>query len=498
LSRAGAEFYRLMCRYPDIELSDAPDQVVLSRSGAGDLELVVTNGGRETLRRLFRARETEELRLHLNGGTNQVTLRGAEHSGVGIRITAGSGPVELHRAGSKTQRVVLYARPRQVKLEPVGAVRLVPHYQARWIRWRRDDLPPVHPDWGTRTTPIAQVGLGGDLGLVLGGGVQWLRYGFGEPDYRQRLRAEVHYLGVATRFGGSAGFERRNVLRNLHLSTEIALNRMAVVRYFGEGNDSPRAGGADFHRVDARDLTLRAGLAVSARPEVELRLSPVLELASTDTSVPNTQLAASHPYGSGNFDAVGIEAGFRYHPARARTEPGLGVAFTLEGSIYPEWLDLTRGAFGVIGGEGRVAWVPSGGDARLMFAGRVGGGLGMGTVPFNHALRIGGVATLRGYQTDRFTADRGAAYGAVELRLRTARAQVGFATLDLGLLAFGDAGRLWSRRESSSTIHTSFGGGWWAAPALGWIPALDALVLRADVARSIEGTTFSVGTGFRF
>jgi hypothetical protein len=36
------------------------------------------------------------------------------------------------------------------------------------------------------------------------------------------------------------------------------------------------------------------------------------------------------------------------------------------------------------------------------------------------------------------------------------------------------------------------------APALGWIPAIDALMAHVEVARSAEGTVVSLGTGFRF
>jgi hypothetical protein len=42
------------------------------------------------------------------------------------------------------------------------------------------------------------------------------------------------------------------------------------------------------------------------------------------------------------------------------------------------------------------------------------------------------------------------------------------------------------------------GGGLWIAPALGWIPAIDALLAHVEVARSTEGTIVSLGTGFRF
>jgi len=57
---------------------------------------------------------------------------------------------------------------------------------------------------------------------------------------------------------------------------------------------------------------------------------------------------------------------------------------------------------------------------------------------------------------------------------------------------------VWNQGESSSTLHADFGGGLWASPSLGWLPGLDEVVARLDVAHSEEGTIFSVGTGFRF
>jgi hypothetical protein len=37
-----------------------------------------------------------------------------------------------------------------------------------------------------------------------------------------------------------------------------------------------------------------------------------------------------------------------------------------------------------------------------------------------------------------------------------------------------------------------------AAPAIGWLPGIDEVVARLDVAHSEERTIVSLGTGFRF
>ena len=99
---------------------------------------------------------------------------------------------------------------------------------------------------------------------------------------------------------------------------------------------------------------------------------------------------------------------------------------------------------------------------------------------------------------DRFAGDRGSAYGSLEFRSRITRFRLGIAPGDLGVLVFGSGGRVWQSEESSGTVHWAGGGGLWIAPTLNWLPGLDGLVGRIEVARSSEGTFFYFGTGFRF
>jgi len=497
LPRIAAELYRLVATYPDVELSDASEQATLRRGPQGEVELLVRRGDIETVRRVFRPSETEELRLHLEGGDDEVRLEGVQASGVGVRITSSHGSTSLERVGPGTRRVVLYAQPDRVRLEPLNAVRLVPGARGRWLRWQEEGLPPVHPDWGHSLSPLFKFSLSEDLGLVVGGGVKWRWFGFGEPAHRQRLRLALSYASKPSSFTGEVGFERRSLRRNLHFSADVRITGADVVRYFGYGNTSRDTASGEFYRAGVRELTVRPAIAISRRPELELRLGPVLRIGSTDTAGVATLVASEQPYGSGRFNAAGLEARLVYAPDRGRYEPGVGLQLSAEGSCFPGWLDVSHGAFGLLGSEVRMTWVPRAGGT-VMVASRLGGSLAVGTVPFRMAPRLGGPSSLRGYKTSRFTGDQGAGYGALELRLRTWRFHANFLTGDFGMLLFGDAGRVWQRGESNHALHTGGGGGFWIAPALGWIPAIDALLAHVEVATSAEGTIVSLGTGFRF
>lgn len=496
LPRIVDQFYRRMTRYPDVELSDASERVTVDRSTSGDVEIRAEAGGAETVCREFRHSETAEVRLHLEGGQDSVLLLGVERGGMGVRITSRSGAVTLMRPGAGTRRVVLYADPDSTRQQPPAAVRLVPRARGRHMRWGRDGELPAPPDWGSSTAPIVQLGLNGDLGLVAGAGMQKVWRGFGEPHFRQRLQLAAAFASRPSGVRLQATFERRDVLRNIHLLTSGEVTGIDVVRFFGYGNGTAPTLDGDFYRVEAHEVALGIAAAVSSRPEFVFTVGPFMSLGSTDTAGAATLVALEQPYGSGRFRFGGLEAKLEYAGLRSALS-GPHLRTTVEGVIAPALGDLERGGFQRVVGEARLVWGLAG-TRGLVVATRLGGILLGGDVPFRLAARIGGPLTLRGFETDRFAGDRGAAYGSLETRVRVLRFRLNFIVGDLGVLAFGDAGRVWSRGETSSKVHAGFGGGLWAAPAIGWLPGIDEVVARLDVAHSEERTIVSLGTGFRF
>jgi hypothetical protein len=489
------EFYPLMTHYADLELTGLSDSLVAARTEGGALEIAIARGGdREPLRR-FVPDETEEVRLHLGDGADRLVLEGVDRSGVGLRVTGGAGLDSVARPGPDASRVVLYDDRDGIALTPDDAARLVPHQAERQLRWTSTVSPPP-PDWGTKRSPRALVGFNSDLGLYGGLGMQWKRYGFDERFYRQRYGVSLAYATKPSSFRGTAFFERRNVLNNLHLSADLLASGVEVVRFHGFGNETVDTADGSFYRAINEQYSLRLMLGFSSDPAVELRFGPVLSIQYTDTTQVNTLVAEQNPYGAGDFDVAGVEATFRYQPERSSFAPGLGVTVLATGQFFPAILDAVE-PFGGVGAEVDLTWVPRL-AGRLIVAARAGGSVLGGTVPFPRAARIGGPRTLRGYAVDRFAGDRGSAYGSLELRSRITRFRLGIAPGDLGVLVFGSGGRVWQSEESSGTVHWAGGGGLWIAPTLNWLPGLDGLVGRIEVAKSSEGTFFYFGTGFRF
>jgi hypothetical protein len=392
--------------------------------------------------------------------------------------------------------VVLYAKPDRAHLSPDEAVRVVPYATSRRVRWLQDGVPPEPVDWGVATRAGLQLGYSADLGLVAGIRAHRDRYGFEEERYRQQFRGAFTF---ATRPAGASlqlEFERRDLLRNIHLLVGAKATGIDVVRFFGYGNETQQTRDEDFYEAQVRELAFGAGISVSSHPKLVFKAGPFISFGSTDTTNSTSLVGQQKPYGSGSFSFAGLDGTLEYSTLQSARAPVRYQAL-LEVVGAPGWMDLDQGAFGRFSAEGRVLW-GIGERRRVVLATRVGGVVLTGAPPFRQAARVGGPLNLRGFRTDRFSGDRGSAFGSLETRVRMFRFNVNFISADLGVLAFGDAGRVWNRGESSSKLHADFGGGLWASPSLGWLPGLDDVVGRLDVAHSEEGTIFSVGTGFRF
>lgn len=497
LPRVVDQFFERITRYADIELSDAPEQVRLSRLTGGDLELAVAARGAEILRRRFRRQETDEVRLHLLGAGDTVRLDHMDRHGIGLRITAGGGQDLVERSGEgRAHRVVVYDRRAGVVVLPEGDVRVSPYDLGRLRLWPDSGPRPPHLDWGVSRSPVLALDITSDYGFLFGGGMQWKWYGFGQPTYRQRFRASVEYATRPAGFRTRVDYERRNVFRNVHVSLAAKSTRLDVVRFFGYGNDTPTSGDLDDYRTVNREHSLRALVGISRTPSLEVRVGPAIYSGRTDTTGAGV-IGTTDPYGGGQFTMAGLEASFNYTPDRPRFMGGLGVEVTARGEFFPELIDVDRGAFGGVSGETRLTWVPADGS-RWALASRVGGTVLTGNVPYTRAARIGGGSSLRGFDTGRFTGDQGSLYFGLEGRARLVTIRVGLVPSDIGTFVFWDAGRVWATGESSSTLHQGSGIGFWIAPALSWMPGLGGLVGRVHYAWAGERKTINFGTGFQF
>ncbi|MEM9694502.1 MAG: hypothetical protein AAGA56_18275, partial [Myxococcota bacterium] len=137
-----------------------------------------------------------------------------------------------------------------------------------------------------------------------------------------------------------------------------------------------------------------------------------------------------------------------------------------------------------------------GDHGRVVLSTRLGQKFTWGNVPYFGAAFLGGGrffsggATARGFIAQRFAGDA-VVYANVDGRVYLFRFPL-FVPTDVGLLAFGDVGRVFLIGEPSGTWHPSGGGGFWLAPLA------RTNTVSFSVAASEEDVLVYVRAGFHY
>ncbi len=111
-------------------------------------------------------------------------------------------------------------------------------------------------------------------------------------------------------------------------------------------------------------------------------------------------------------------------------------------------------------------------------------------VPFYQAATIGGSSGLRGYRNQRFTGESSmVANTNIKWFIKDLESDI--LPLQFGVLGGFDAGRVWLKKDDSTSIHTDFGGGFWLQTA-------DLLRAQVQAFKGGEGMRFSFNMSIGF
>ncbi|HEX5725421.1 MAG TPA: BamA/TamA family outer membrane protein, partial [Longimicrobiaceae bacterium] len=315
------------------------------------------------------------------------------------------------------------------------------------------NAPPPR-DWGSGFRLLAPWGdWQSNLGPVIGVGPAWTRFGFRRFPHATFVHLRALYAPLRGGFGVELVADRRWT-GSLHRTVLRArASDFQVARFHGFGNETP-AGGFDDERFLIEQRQLRADAAVVLRPSRSLQFSAGPSFKWTDPEdewvVPGTP---PQP-GSEAFRQLGAAAALVWDRRDSEVAPRRGFRLALGAAGYG-WDD--GAPFGTAGSEAR-AYLSIPGSFGPTLALRAGGRAAVGDYPFQEAAYVGGGPTLRGYATDRF-AGESAVYGGAELRARLGEVNLWLVRGRLGVLALGDAGRVYVDGESPGGWHTGHGGG---------------------------------------
>ena len=482
LPKMADAYYRLMAEYVDIQATDEDEIATIDRNDDGTVlvEIALSPTAESHFRRTFYPGETKEIRLHLHGGDDRAVVRG-NSGAIKIRVIGGGGRDQL-----------VDASPRPTYFYDGGGGTEFVRGSGTRVDRRDFDAPPSPdfsheepPDWGYWLKPAPGMSFSPDFGFFVGGGFHRYQYGFRKFPHSSSVTLVGGFAFGANQPTVSLRLEQREVKHNLHVELGAELTGLEIIRFHGFGNEAPIPAMIS-SRVDQKQSHFTLGIAFEPSSHVRFTLGGIGKVAVTDRDEPTfLQSRGKDFYGTGTFGQIGAQGGVRLDFRDRAVASTKGVVFSVGGSVYGPWIDVTE-TFGEVHGEVSAyatAWATLAlrGAAKKVF----------GRFPFQEAAYLGGNSTLRGFREQRFAGDA-SLLGSAELRIPVTKVRIIFPG-NFGIHGLVDVGRVFSDFDipGENTWHSAFGGGL-------WISVLDpANVLSVSIAHS-ERTGVYVRTGFHF
>ena len=485
-----ADLYELLVEAVDLHATDISDLAVIDRTEPDFVTVSLADSeraGAPYLQRRFSAGETREIRLYMKGGDDRVSVRGDGGSGIKLRVVGGRGD-DVFQVEDSRRALDLYDSEGQNTVSGSSAGGLDNRDFDEWV-WSEEDRDQPR-DWGGRTLPIFASLYNSDMGLFIGTGVRFERYGFRKTPFSSGFDLTGGFS--PTEATGRAAIAGRLNRANSSIFTTFRIRYSGLDRlnFHGFGNNTPSLGDR-FHEIDHELSSIETSVGVSRDSGLELAVGLVASRSSTSEN--NGRFfreLRDTLYGAVDFWQVGATASLVYDAPVDLDESRNRLRLEVHGATFPTVLDVVT-PFTKADGTISALLSPSV-SSPISVALRVGGEKVWGDrFPWSQAAFLGGTASVRGFQQERFAGD-GVVFGTGELRLRLGNPRV-VVPVNMGIFGFADAGCVYLDGASPGGWHTSLGGGIWLSP-IG-----QPYMLRAGFGVSDdEGTKIYIETGLPF
>jgi hypothetical protein len=454
-------FFLMLNAQADVFATGSDDLVEVRPAGDRGLEVVATRKGATAgampyLSRRFTADETREIRLYLDEGDDLVRAVGDRRAPIGVRIIGGVGSDTLRVDGGGALH--FYD-------DDAGTVAEASDRSAVLVDRRPFELPPkrdpgeIPPrDWGVHERDDLVFSSGPDLGILIGMGHTWTRYGFRHLPFAARHRLSAGYATEAGSFRAEYSGQFRRENETPWWEARVRASGIEVFHFHGFGNEAARAGDPAYFRGTRNEYAAALAIVHPVGDGSDFRFGIEARRQVTDER-PDRYLNTVRPYGDGSFGEIVLWTGFALSSnwPQALAGQGHGSQARLDGRVSPPWWDVTT-AYGSVRGEvetaTNAAW-----PLRPLLRLAAGGQRVWGTYPYTGAAYLGGAGTARLGSVNRYAGDA-ALWARSELRLKLVRVSLG-APMDVGAMGLADVGRVFLKNEDSRRWHGVVGGGIW-------------------------------------
>ncbi len=510
LVEAAADYYHALFAVVDLQGTKRDDRATVVRQQDGKVYIRLEAGGVTYLDRRF-DQVTREIRLYLHDGDDVATVTGNVPASIPLWIVGGSGRNSL--ADSSTvggrKRTRLYDNggisapnavvtdaaangktepkadsgnnaldrdkkkadgegdAKEAKKEAKGGYDPDSAWNPRpFVHFQGYDVPPFR-DRGTSLRPMATITFGHGYGVKPALSLTRRKFGFRQYPYASKTKLEVAYGTAMQGWGAELTTDNRFESSRMFFATENGLTQLLTGRFRGFGNDATLPDGVS-DDVNQGQWYIKPAIGWALGTRTEVKFGPVAKFTNTDSTA-GTFVAESQPYGFRRFGLAGLELAFLHesrrqvvsHGATAdellSEDPTEVLDVEIKASAYPAIWDATS-AFGSVSAVAS-GYVTLRVPLRPRLALRAGAQQVFGEFPYFESAFLGGSETMRTLHRQQYAGDR-SLYGTVELRLPVASFPF-ILPLNLGLLGFADAGRVYMDGASPGGWHTGMGGGFW-------------------------------------
>jgi hypothetical protein len=497
-----SKFYKYLARYVDVLGSDKKELFQITRNPDNTLLVSVfhlnKDGNPDELlyERIFKTKETKEVRLFGLGGKDRFELKGEQKNGPLVRIIGGKGEDQIidNASRKRAKKGTLVYDSQDGNNFSLGRdtkdKRSDDFLDNRYNREEYYfDLP----------AGIFFFGYNPNDGLNISSFHIITKYGFRKSPFKAKHKINFNYAHEAEKL--DLGYE----LQLTDVVGEIDLNFKAVVglpnnvdNFFGLSNDQTFSINdfeeLEFFKYSQSKIYIKPALQFNSEHNIhDLKIGPYYEytnlLGNEDKFIGNQELSKIDPDEFTDKSFVGLDVDYKITKLDNPVYPTLGMSFRVNAS-YNTDLSNSDHSFTRLKATAvmyNMLWLPK----PLVLATKVSAGINVGDFSFYQANYAGFHEGLRAFRQNRF-GGKSSFIVSNDLRLKLFKVPNNLVPFSVGVIASYDIGRVWNKNVISDTWHNSYGGGL-------WLNFLDILPLSFYYLTSNgDEASFIFKTGFGF
>lgn len=490
-------YYKLLSRGVNVYGSDKPELFEVDRLAGGKTRVRLYRSAGKGLwyERVFKAEETEEIRLYGFGEEDTFQIDGIADEAIQVRIIGGREEdivEDRSTVAAPGVKTLVYDTPAGIRIQSAGEVENKTTPDPRVNRY---DKRSFRYDF---VGPLLSTGYNENDGVYLGGGVHIIKHGFRKEPFaaEHRITAKLATLTSGFAFNYEGTFTERVGVFDLGLQLDVRGPNYSS-NFFGLGNETQTLNrDKDFFGYRYDNVDMETELQERIKDLLQLKVGAgyeYLNLRATENRFVTSPAAGLSSSAFRPQHYATVQAGFNINTVDNTIFPKYGYIFDLLSELKVG-LNKQSKTFNRLSTEIRGYYTFE--EITTTLAGRVGFATNIGNYTFPQANTLGGQTfsgtsgNLRGYLRDRFSG-RSILFHNTEFRTKLFNIQSYYLPASMGILGFVDEGRVWVENEHSDQWHVGYGGGVWISP-------LERAILTAGYARSGEYDLITVSIGFTF